>query len=418
MAVRVRLTGALQVETDRGIVGAAEFPGRQGRLAFARLVLSSSPVPRDDLAGVVWPGRLAKSWERDLSAVVSKVRSVLVAAGIPDPLHQAMGCYQLRLGADASVDVLDAMRFVEDAEAAAARDDLRAAHGAISVAHEHCLRPFLPGETGDWVDARREERHQLLARALAAFIDIDIRRGVYPEGRRLALQLIELEPYRESSYAALMRLQIAAGDRADALKTYTRARTMLVDELGVPPGEVLEQAYQLALGAEALDAAGPRGLPSGLVAIVFTDIVASTAMFAARAADDADELRRAHFATVREVLAMHGGHEVKNLGDGFMLAFSSAGDAIRFATALQRAASDPISLRIGIHVGEPTLENGDYHGTCVVIAKRLCDAASGGTILVSETVRLLSSPAHRATERVELKLKGLGETQVAWRLPH
>lgn len=407
----------MQVETASAVVPAAEFPGRQGRLAFARLALSPSPVPRSELADVVWPGRLAKSWERDLSAVVSKVRSVLVAAGIPDPVHQALGCYQLRLGPDSSVDVLDAMRFVEDAEAEVARGDLRAAHGAISVAHEHLLRPFLPGETGDWVEGRRDERHQLLARALAAFVEIDIRRGVFPEGRRLALQLIDLEPYRESSYAALMRLQIAAGDRADALKTYTRARTMFIDELGVTPGDVLEQTYQQALQADGTDVAADR-LPSGLVVFVFTDMVGSTAMLETLGSAAANDMRRGHYVLVRELLAMHGGHEVKALGDGFMLAFSSVSDAVRFAVALQRAVTSPVSVRIGIDVGEPVLENGDYHGTPVVVAQRLCDAASAGGVLVSEAIRLLATPPMPTAERVELQLKGLSQPRTAWSISY
>lgn len=66
----------------------------------------------------------------------------------------------------------------------------------------------------------------------------------------MALQLIELEPYRETSYAALIRLQLAAGDRADALQTYERARTLLGAELGVPPGAQLEAAHKAALFAD------------------------------------------------------------------------------------------------------------------------------------------------------------------------
>jgi class 3 adenylate cyclase len=415
MSARVRLTGEMLVETQQGTARAADFPGRQGRLAFARLALSPSPVERAQLAEVVWPDRLPRSWERDLSAVVSKVRALLISIGLEDPVRQAMGCYQLRLGADVSVDVLDAMRFAEDAEAALARGDVRAAHSAIAVAHEHCLRPFLPGEDGPWIDGRRAERRELLIRVLDTIVAVDTRRGVFPEGRRMALQLIELEPYRESSYASLMRLQVAAGDRADALKTYERARTLLVDELGVSPGATLESAYQEALFADA----PADTLPSGTVTLLFTDLVASTELAGRLGAEQAEVMRREHFSLLRELVAMHAGHEVKSLGDGLMVVFASAGDAVACAIAIDKAVSRkssesvPLAVRIGVHTGEPVLEDGDYFGLSVVIAKRLCDAIDDGGILVSDAVRALTTEIP-ANDRVELTLKGFTDSIGAW----
>jgi class 3 adenylate cyclase len=372
----------------------------------------------------VWPDRLPKSWERDLSAVVSKLRSLLMSVGFDEPVRSAMGCYQLRLGSHTTVDVFDAMRFVEDAEAAMARGELREAHAAIAVAHEHCLRPFLPGESTQWVEARRAERRLLLVRVLDAIVEIDTRRGVFPEARRMALQLIDLEPYRESSYAGLMRLQIAAGDRADALKTYERARTLLAEELGVPPGVALEAAYDEALLADA-----PQGralttgasLPTGVVTVMFTDLVQSTELAQRLGTEKAEVLRRSHFALLRELVAMHGGHEVKSLGDGLMVVFSSATDAVKCAVAIQQAIArdigdEPIAVRIGVHAGEPVLENGDYFGLCVVIAKRLCDAFEGGGILTSDIVRSLAAVADLQESRVELNLKGLADSTVAWHI--
>lgn len=426
MQARVRLTGEMLVETAHGTARAGDFPGRQGRLAFARLALNPNPVPRAQLAEVVWPDQLPRSWERDLSAVVSKLRALLIGLGFDDPVRSAMGCYQLRLGTDVAVDVFDAMRFVEEAEAALGRGDLRAAHGTISVAHEHCLRPFLPGEEGEWVDARRAERHELLVRALDTIVEVDIGRGVFPEGRRMALQLIDLEPYRESSYAALMRLQVAAGDRADALKTYERARTLLVEELGVSPGARLEAAYQEALFADApVPAADPAAtappLPSGVVTLMFTDLVQSTELAERLGPEKAEALRRAHFALLREVVAMHGGYEVKSLGDGLMVAFASAADAVSCAVAIQKAVArkehaDPESLavRIGVHAGEPVLEDSDYFGLCVVVAKRLCDALDGAGILVSDAVRSLTTEVRTWENSVELNLKGFAKPTVAW----
>ena len=92
---------------------------------------------------------------------------------------------------------------------------------------------------------------------------------------------------------------------------------------------------------------------------------------------------------------MHGGEEVKNLGDGLMVAFVSAVDAIALRdhdAAGRRTAPAPggepaFAVRIGLNVGEPIRDEGDYFGTPVVIAKRLCDAGAPGQILASELVR-------------------------------
>jgi AAA ATPase domain/Adenylate and Guanylate cyclase catalytic domain len=55
----------------------------------------------------------------------------------------------------------------------------------------------------------------------------------------------------------------------------------------------------------------------------------------------------------------------------------------------QREQTNPLSIRIGLHVGEPIRDEDDYFGTSVVVAKRLCDCAQGGQIFASDLVRLL-----------------------------
>lgn len=74
---------------------------------------------------------------------------------------------------------------------------------------------------------------------------------------------------------------------------------------------------------------------------------------------------------------------MKTLGDGVMAVFTSAVQAVSCAVAIQRAVAEhnrerpgrELEVRVGIHAGEPLEEEGDYHGTAVVVAKRLCDAA-------------------------------------------
>src|SRR4051794_17992643 len=72
------------------------------------------------------------------------------------------------------------------------------------------------------------------------------------------------------------------------------------------------------------------------VTILFTDLVASSSLFAQHGDERADEILGAHLAVLRDVVKRHDGREVKSTGDGLMVAFSSAVDALRCAIDMQR----------------------------------------------------------------------------------
>jgi predicted ATPase/class 3 adenylate cyclase len=150
----------------------------------------------------------------------------------------------------------------------------------------------------------------------------------------------------------------------------------------------------------------------GTVTILFTDIEGSTAL-AQRLGDKAyHALLAEHNRILREQVARHGGHEVKSLGDGFMVAFASAARALSCAVGIQKAfaarnaslaarpepvegsaepgrepVEAPIKVRIGVNTGESIEEAGDYFGTAVTLAARVAAKAQGGQILVSEVAR-------------------------------
>src|SRR5262245_32763765 len=134
----------------------------------------------------------------------------------------------------------------------------------------------------------------------------------------------------------------------------------------------------------------------GTLTLLFTDLVGSTELLARLGDDEMQAVRRRHFALLGDAVAANRGELVKSLGDGIMAAFSGASDAVACAVAMQRSAARsarrgdaPLSVRIGLSAGEAIREDNDYHGTPVVEAARLCAAAKGGQILLSEVVRLL-----------------------------
>lgn len=73
------------------------------------------------------------------------------------------------------------------------------------------------------------------------------------------------------------------------------------------------------------------------VTVVFTDVVGSTELASRLGHDAYEALRREHFAAWRAVVGTHNGTEVKTTGDGLMLCFPSAADAVGCAVALQQA---------------------------------------------------------------------------------
>jgi class 3 adenylate cyclase len=156
----------------------------------------------------------------------------------------------------------------------------------------------------------------------------------------------------------------------------------------------------------------------GQVAVLFTDVVSSSALFDRHGTAEAHELLRRHFALLRSAASDNGGRVVKSLGDGLMVVFDGAGAAVECALAMQRAVTecdDPLELRVGIASGEAVCDDGDYFGRPVIVAHRLCDVAQPGDVLVADaTQRLIPALPGRRLEPVgELQLKGLSEPVAA-----
>jgi class 3 adenylate cyclase/tetratricopeptide (TPR) repeat protein len=155
---------------------------------------------------------------------------------------------------------------------------------------------------------------------------------------------------------------------------------------------------------------------SGLITILFTDVVGSTALAQQFGDDHADRLRREHFEVLRRAVAATSGTEVKTIGDAMMVSYQSASDAVSGAVAMQQGvhahnatAPTPIEMRVGISAGDASFEDDDWFGTPVVEASRLCAAAAGGQILATDIVRILggSRVAHELVPVGSIDGKGL-----------
>src|SRR3954447_16361199 len=164
MSIGIRLAGPLEGTAGAKRFDAGDFPGRQGRIVFAALAFSGRPVDRNELADILWPNRLPTSWTRDLSAVISKLRSLF--AGGADVATGGGRWYALELPSDARIDVAEVASAVERAEEArAAGDDPRALRETETAGALLC-EPFLSGDECAWVDERRAALREMRFRAL------------------------------------------------------------------------------------------------------------------------------------------------------------------------------------------------------------------------------------------------------------
>jgi adenylate cyclase len=141
---------------------------------------------------------------------------------------------------------------------------------------------------------------------------------------------------------------------------------------------------------------------------LFPDLVGFTALTAERGDEHGAETAFAFYARVRALLADHGADEVKTIGDAMMLRCDDPERGVALALRIVRAMDAPPALppvRVGVHTGPAVGREGDWYGTTVNVASRLCSAAGGGQVLVSEATR----DAAARLPRVKL-----GERRLHW----
>jgi class 3 adenylate cyclase len=168
-------------------------------------------------------------------------------------------------------------------------------------------------------------------------------------------------------------------------------------------------------------------LPRGTVTFLFSDVEGSTHLLR-RVGDDVFAVIRAdHRRLLRDAFADRGGREIDTAGDGFFVAFESARSAVAAAVTAQIAlaaftwpADAAVRVRMGLHTAEPHLGGEGYVGIGVHRAARICDAARGGQILVSNaTAGIIEDAELPGVELLDLgehRLKGLPREQRLFQL--
>lgn len=141
---------------------------------------------------------------------------------------------------------------------------------------------------------------------------------------------------------------------------------------------------------------------------LFTDLVGFTALTDAQGDDRAADVAVAFCETVRRLLPDHRAEEVKTIGDALMLRCDDAAAAVqlglRIVDTLEQVDGFP-PVRVGIYSGPAVTRAGDWYGSTVNVAARLCSAAGGGEVLVGD-----------ATAEAAGRVRGvqLGDRRLHW----
>ena len=157
--------------------------------------------------------------------------------------------------------------------------------------------------------------------------------------------------------------------------------------------------------------------------VVFTDIVGFTEFTALRGDDEANALLSKQERLVRSVLPPKA-RIVKELGDGLLLWFEDASEALTTTLRLQQlyeesADSDmPLWVRAGVHSGRQTYRGDDLIGHDVNVASRVADVAGPAEVLISDaTLQAIGDklPDVEFDELGPVVMKGLPEPMRLYR---
>ncbi len=379
---------------------------------LAALALSpGSTVPVARLVELIWGDERPRTAEKTLQSYATQLRKGLG----PERIMRVGAAYRL----DIDPDGVDVGRFERRLGAGDVAGALSEWGGPPLAGLEPAgLAGAVAGLTEQWLGAVETDLEEAVAHDPAGSI-----------GR--LTELTAGHPFREGLWALFMTALYATGRQAEALAAYGRARTHLVEELGVEPGPRLRHLEaQILNQADDLDSQVPtprsqstrtETIPAGTVTFAFTDVEDSTGLWANDRVAMAKSISR-HEEIVVAATTANGGHIFAAGGDSFGVAFHRADQAAIWAQEVQAALTAepwspaaPIAVRIGLNTGEAEERGDNYFGPPVNVAARIANAGHGRQTLVSSiTAALLQG--HDLRQLGPIHLDGVQDDQVLWQL--
>jgi DNA-binding SARP family transcriptional activator/WD40 repeat protein/energy-coupling factor transporter ATP-binding protein EcfA2 len=256
-----RVLGPLEVADD----GRTVVVGGPKERQVLALLLANAPatVTIDVLTESLWAGRPPRSAERTVHAYIARLRKALEPGrgkGAPSSVLRTDGRgYRL----DVDADRFDAARF--EALARRGNEQLRTGDEEAAATLSRALDQWRGDAYAEFADVEpcaREGRRltEIRLGAIEDRVDAELANGVRPDLVAEIERFLADHPFRERLWGQLMVALYRSGRQRDALDAYQRARSVLVDELGIEPGPELRRLEAQVLDQDpALDA--PRAEP-------------------------------------------------------------------------------------------------------------------------------------------------------------
>jgi DNA-binding SARP family transcriptional activator len=243
-ATRIQLCGRLKVDIGGRHV-TPDLRGRQGRVLLAYLVLNRNRgMSRQELITAIWPDLSPGDPSASLRTQLSHLRSALGPKALA-----GRDTVELHLPDNTWIDVEVAERAIRVADSALQAQDWRDAWIHAHITLNIAGRPFLAGFEAPWVDETRRELEELELRSLELIARAGIGLGgsELAGAERSARTLIRTAPFRKTGYLRLMQALTAAGNKAEALRTFDELRRLLNSELGSAPGSEIQALHRQLL---------------------------------------------------------------------------------------------------------------------------------------------------------------------------
>jgi predicted ATPase/DNA-binding SARP family transcriptional activator len=405
---RITLLGGLRVErgeeaADKQVITRFKSHKVGGLLAYLAYHLRQAHS-REVLIEMFWPDSPPEQGRNSLSAALSSLRSQLEPPGTPAGAVIRADRYSVGLNpATVTTDVAEFQATLKDAAKAGSATERAQCLGRAIDLYQGRL---LPGHYDEWITPEGERLSGLFLEAAARLIAEREAGGDLSAALTCAGKAVSADPLSEDANRHLIRLLAAAGQPGAALRQYKEYERRLGEELGEEPSSplrALARQIEKDTGVAAPSVPPPRSVVTGsssfslaangptTVTFLLTDIEGSTRLFE-QARDAYPEAVARHHELLRSGFARHGGREIKEAGDSFVVAFASAGRALACAVACQQAlagevwpeAIGPLRVRMAIHTGDVEEKGGSYQGLVLHRASRMLTAAHGGQILLSE----------------------------------
>ena len=410
--IEVGLLGSIVVNVDGKPV---ELSGILEKALLARLSLSpgqdvSQGRLIDDLWGENPPGNAIGS----LHTLVYRLRKALGSAA------SAIGRTDHGYKLDAPLRCVDAARFTLLTDRSRLGSGSGSGSGSGEPSRSALLRealelwrgPALAGlDSVPFVSPRRTALEAARLCALEERFEADLAAGA---GAGLVAELEALvteHPFDEKLWGHLIVALYRSGSQASALRCYERVRTLLADELGIPPSPALAALERAVLMQEpsllAVDTpngaavSAPETTASGVsrsvVTIVATDLEGKARLWGHSPAEMVDAIRH-YDDLLQATVTRHGGRVLSRADGSSFSAFAHPSEALAAVLELERAVSAAswglsegrLPVTAAVHTGEADVVDGNIFGPVLHNASRLAQAAHGGQVVVSATTAELT----------------------------